>query len=225
MLNYFTLNTIVEIICFVVALICLVKDKSLAWRSMVLFLFITCVAELMGIHVKRLYLADRAHVHPNLWLYNILLIFQAGFISLVFYHLLNKYSNSKPLILSGLALLAVIYIYEIVAHGIFKFNNLTNTVMSVMFVFYSLYYYYHLLKHDAYVNLKYEPAFWWIAGTLFFYFGITACNLFFDKLSTIVITPKHYLTYYIYNTLNIILYGCWSYSFICRKWLTRISEA
>jgi hypothetical protein len=34
---------------------------------------------------------------------------------------------------------------------------------------------------------------------------------------------KHSSTYYIYIGLNIILYGCWSYSFICRKWLTTIS--
>ena len=30
-----------------------------------------------------------------------------------------------------------------------------------------------------------------------------------------------HLTYFIYKTLNVILYSCWSYSFICRKWLTK----
>ena len=109
-------------------------------------------------------------------------------------------------------------IYELFVDGAFKKHNITTSVMSVLFVLYSLYYFYCLLKDESHINLKYYPPFWWTAGVLFFYFGSTACNVFYSKLSVITVTPKHYLTYYIYNGLNIILYGCWSYSFICRKW-------
>jgi len=225
MWGYFTINTTIELICFFIALICLKKDHDLAWRLMILFLFMTCVAEMTGIYIKRLYLSGNLHIHPNSWIYNILLMFEMVFVSIMFLSILNEFVNSKSIIISGLTLLFIIYIYEILTHGIYKKNNLTTTVMSILFVLYSLYYFYCLLKHELYVDLKYSPAFWWVIGSLFFYFGSTACNIFYYKLSVVTITPKHYLTYYIYTALNIILYGYWSYSFICKKCLTLISKA
>jgi len=235
MLKYLTINTDAEIICLIIALICVRNDKSIAWRSMTLFMFITCVAELLGVYFRSLYLKDMAHAHPNGWVYNILIIFQAMYINLMFCHILNSYTNSKPLIICGVALLFVLYTYDLINHysseyrghsdyGIYKYNNLTNTVMSVLFVIYSFYYYYYLIKDKFYENLQTSASFWWVTGILFFYFGSTACNLFYNKLHGIVISPKHYLTYYIYNALNVILYGCWSYSLICRKWISTISK-
>jgi hypothetical protein len=143
---------------------------------------------------------------------------------LMFAYLLSRYTQSKALIVMGLFSFIGLYIYDLTNHGFFVYNNLTYTVMSVIFVLYSLYYYYLLLKDDSFVNLRYSPAFWWVAGVLFFYFSTTACNLFNDKLNTIMLTPKHHLSYFIFKALNVILYGCWSYSFICRRWLTTTSK-
>jgi hypothetical protein len=227
MQHYFTLNTIVEIICFLIALICLKKDNDVVWRSAILFLFITCVMEMTGIYVKRLYLADRLHIPSNAWVYNILILFQAGFFSLMFQHLLKKHSYSRFIIVGGFALLIILHIYEIISQSIFVYDSLTNTAMSVLFVLYSFYFYYCLIKDDMYINLKYSPAFWWVAGTLFFYFGTTVSNLFYEKLTSIVVNSKHNLIYlkYLYNSFNILLYGCWSYSFICKKWLITTSKS
>ena len=222
MWHYFTINTIAEIICFFLAVVCLRNNESLIWRGMTLFMLITCITEIMGIHFKRLYLADRVHVHPNIWLYNILLIFQCVLISLVFQDIIKKYANIRMLIIAGLLLLATTYTYEMIGHGIFVFNNMTNTVMSVLVVIYSYYYYYCLLKDDSSFDLAISSEFWWVAGALFFYFGRTACNVFFDILS--LLKPNIVITYPIYKTLNIILYSYWSYSFICRKWLTSTSK-
>ncbi len=177
-----------------------------------------------GIYVKKLYLADRVHVHSNAWLYNILLIFQAVFFNLFFEKILNKYRNCKPVILSGFAVLMILYAYELYTHGIFEYNNLTNTVMSVLMVLYSLFFYFNLLNDDGYADLKFLPSFWWVSGILFFYFGATACNLFYEKLKPVFMLHQGYLRN-IYSVLNIILYGCWCYSFICRKWLTTKSPA
>lgn len=222
MFQFLSINTSVELSCFIVALICLINDKSIAWRSMILFLLITCITEMAGLYVKKLYLADRVHVHPNLWLYNTLLIFQIGFTSFMFQHLLDKY-NSRRIVITGLPILIGLYIYEVVAHGIFSYNNLTNIALSILLVLYSLVYYYHLLKDDEHAELISLSAFWWAAGILFFHFGRTGCNLFYGKLASIMVTAKHNLTYYIYIILNILLYGCWAYSFICRRWETRRS--
>ena len=200
---------------------------------MIIFLLITCVAELMGFHFKHLYLADRHHTHSNAWIYNILILFQAAFLSFMFYNLLGKYVNSKGLILSGLSAVFILYAYETFQHcglkpvegsidtGFYLYNDLTNTVMSVLFVVYSFYYYYCLIKDESYERFAISPSFWWITGTLLFYFGTTACNMFYDQLKGVEISPKHYLTSYIYNVFNVILYGCWAYSFICEKWASK----
>jgi hypothetical protein len=224
MLSYFTINTTAETICFLIALFCLTRDNSITWRSMVLFLFITCVIEMLGIHFKHLFLADRVHVHQNVWLYNILIIFQASFLSFMFQNLLNNYFNSKPIIFGGLILLTALYIYEIINHGVFIYNEKTNTVMLVLVVIYSLVYYYYLFKDDTYINLTYFANFWWVAGLLLFYFGSTVSNIFFDNLSPYKAVALRDLSSSIFKALNILLYSCWSYSFICRRWQTKTSE-
>lgn len=220
MLNYFSASTISELICFVIASICLIKDSNVVWRSMVVYLFLTCVTELMGV-----YFAGPKLSISNHRVYNTYLIFEAGFTHLMFAFLINKYINSKPLIITGFAIFLLIYIWETVYNSGVQFNITSYKVLSVLFVVYSLYYYYLLLKDDHYIHLKYSPEFWWVAGALIFYFTNTACIIFYKPLSTMLLWNGHHLIHYIISALNILLYGCWSYSFICRKWLTPISLA
>jgi hypothetical protein len=220
MLHYLTLNTTIEIICLIISIVCLFKDDCWVWRSMIFYLLLICIAEILGIYIKGLYLANRGNVRPNIWVYNILTIFEATFISIMFGLQLSVYIKIKKIIVTGAVIIFTLFMYEITMYGFYKKCNLTTSVMAVIFVLYSLYYFYNLIKDDNYVLLIRSSVFWWVAGVLLFYFGSTICNLFYYKLSTITVTPKHYLTYYIYNLLNILLYGCWSYSFICRKCLT-----
>lgn len=226
LLHYFTLNTTIEAICFIISLAWWMKSKEQpVWRNVVLLLFITCSVEFMGIHVKRLYLLDRLHVHPNAWLYNILLLAQIVILSIMLNSLLGAYVKIKSLIIVVALFMISLYIFEIWEHGIFNYNNSTYSFMSIIIVFYSLYYFYLLLKDDNHVKLSNSADFWWIAGLLFFYFGSTVVNLFYSKLSHVMMTPKRSLSYFIFNILNILFYGCWSYSFICRRWLTTTSKS
>ncbi len=93
--------------------------------------------------------------------------------------------------------------------------------MSVLLVLYSLYYYFCLIKDDTFVNLKRDANFWWVTGVLFFYFGTTVFNVFYEQLTAIVLATKHDLKYlkYFHSFFNVILYGFWSYAIICRKWM------
>lgn len=220
MLNYITINTAIEIVCFIFSLICLINDSSWVWKSMILYLFVTCVVETLGIIIP-----GPKNLISNHWLYNIFLLFEIGFTNLMFSYLLGQYTNSKPIIVIGLIISTSVYIYEIVQHSFFTYNYHTYTTTSVLFVFYSFYYYYLLLKDERYVRLKYSAEFWWVTGTLFFYFADTASNIFYNELRKVVLWNGYHLTFYIFRVLNIILYGCWSYSFICRKWLTPTSKS
>ncbi len=220
--DFFTSNTVSELICFLIAMVCLIKDRNRVWKYFSFYLFITCVTELGAIYLKR-------HRHSNGWPYNISMLFEMLFISLMFANLFNKYIKSKPIILTGFVSFAGVYIYETIgnSHKIMKpgflyFNNTTNNVMSVLFVFYSLYYFYLLLRDSQYIDLRFSPQFWWVIGVLFFYFGSTAVNIYrgIDESDS-----KQALCYYILNIFIILLYSCWSYAFICKKWLGTTSIA
>ena len=171
-------DTSAELLCFATSVFCLSKDKNLVWRSFRIYLFITCLTELTALYLTN-------HHRQNAWLYNISILFEMGFTSRMFAELLNEYINGKKLIKSGYILFVVIYIVETISHiykkgitGVLHFNDLTNEVMSVLFVFYALYYFYLLLKDDGYVDLKVSARFWWVMGVLLFYFGSTAINLY-----------------------------------------------
>ena len=218
MLNYFKFTTISEIVCFLIALICLRKDKVQIWKYFGVFLLITCITEVFGIYLKR------SHHSHNAWVYNVLMIFEIGFVNIMYAEIFRRYTIAKTVIICGLISFILLYGYELLIHGIFEYNNLSYTVMSVITVIYALFYYYGLMKIDDYIQINNSSEFWWVTGALFYYFGETACDLFYDKLQAVHITLMHSLTYYIYNTLNMLLYGCWSYSFICRKWLEKKLE-
>jgi len=174
---------------------------------MVVFMLLTCISEITG---RILRLSNK----KNDWVYNLFLIAEAGFTTAMYDYFISKYLKKRPLILVGGGLLIILYVYEIIIHGIFISNDLTITIMSIMFIGYALYYYLLLIKDDTYVKLvKYGP-FWWVAGTLLFYYGSCASDLYFTIFkNTNLFGHKRYL---IYVWLNIIQYGLWSYSFICR---------
>jgi len=213
---FFTSNTAIEMLCFLMAVICLLKDKNRVWKYFGFYLLIVCLAELSAIYLRRF-----LH-HNNQWPYNISMIFEAGFISLMFNNLFNYYFNSKKYIIGGLLLLFIVYIIDIRIHGFMFFNYNTNNIMSVLFSLYALCYFYLLLKDDSYVDLKFSADFWWVMGVLLFYFGSTAIDLYWGKDES---QAKQILSSYILKVLIILLYGCWSYSFICRKWLSSIPKA
>ncbi len=173
-------------------------------------MLLTLIAEIGG-------RATRQNVQLNNGIYNIFLVAEAGFTSAMYGFLINKYVKINKLIWVSIAILVVLYTYEIFIHlrGIFDFNDITTTLMSVFFIGYGLYYYYLLIKNEDYLELINYPPFWWVAGTLLFYYGSSAIELFFTILNTQNARLFAY-RHVIYICLNIIQYGFWSYSFICR---------
>jgi len=218
MLNYLKPEIIIEVICFIIASLCLLKANPRIWQYQIAYLCVVCTVELTGVYLKR-------HHQGNQWIYNILLLFEILFICLMFRYLFSRYIRGRAIIICGLTILIILYIYELSVHGFLIYNNITYTIMSVVYILYALFYYYLLLKDESYIDLKFSCEFWWVTGILFFYFGSTAANLFHGRLSGIKITSKHFLPYYIFIVLNYLIYGCWSYSFICKKWLTKTSRA
>ncbi len=198
-------------ICLLIGAFCLSQDKTPVWRFTIVYLLITCATELTGVYIRQM-----THL-PNAPLYNAYLLIECGFISYFFYHQYLQYTDKGKILIGWLCLFLVMYIYEGLPNHFAKFVNVTASIESVVFVLASLYFYYLILRDDKYVVLNTYAPFWWVNGTLIFYFGSTATNIFFDFLANDRIS--HFpasIRYITYSILNVLLYSCWSYAFICR---------
>jgi len=223
MTEYLTLNTIPELACFIVALICLFKQPDITWKFFIIYLFATCATELFGIYIKH---------HPvkgninNTWIYNIYLLFTIAFTSMMFSTIIGRYISIKQIVITQVCVLLILYANEFIVNKTNLYLSITYNLMSAFFIFYCLFYYYQLVKDEKHVNLLYSSEFWWITGALFFYFGTEIWMLLYPWL-----LKQNHNNYkdlgikyrLVFSTVNIVLYSLWSYSFICKRWLISVS--
>lgn len=203
-----TSSSYIELLCLVFALYFLFKDKSTFWRITIWYMAVVMLTEIVGRYFARTY-------HTNLCIYNIYTIFEISFITYGFYTFIKQYANIKHWLIATYAATMIIYTIFTLIYGINVYNAFTISVASVVFVIYGLLYFYLLLRDENYIDLKFHPAFWWVGGTLIFYFGSTLAN-FFDDIIQQKFLGKYNTRLIIYTTLNLFLYGFWAYSFICR---------
>jgi len=170
-----------------------------------------------------IYVVKEGLLKSNSLVYNFLFLFEIAFFSLMFHTLLNPYFNSKPLIYLGLAVLIISYSTELLTNGICKRTHVSLIIQGVLFVLYSLLYFYALIKDERHIDLKYSAEFWWVAAVLICYFATTVLNVFYKQLARILDQPMEAFRL-IRSGANILLYTLWAYSFICRKWLTTRSR-
>ncbi len=207
---YFTINTVTEMICFLMGIIFLFRDKDFGWRLLCLYLLLVCAVEIGGIHLWKVL------SKPNYMVYNLLLIFENLMVSYFLFYLIKPYKNRLSWLIVWQGLFLVCFVVEMTDNQLGGFAFRTVIVMSVAFVVASLYFYYLMLSDDQFIQLWKHAPFWWVNGVLFFYFGSTACNVLFKYflLDNTHLTAS--IRYWIFAVLNIILYTCWSYAFICR---------
>ena len=210
MAAYLTINTLAEISCTLIALFCLTREHSPLWRGLGIYLFLVCLVELSGIYLRN----TGRH---NYGLYNAILPLECLTMSLLFREFYRPYIRT-PLLFSGwMALFIMVYSAELYTSRMMTFCYRTAALISVVFVIASLYFYLLILKDTRFIKLATYPPFWIVNGILFFYFGSTVSNVFFDYLAQDhKIQLSSSIRYITFNILNVLLYTCWSYAFICR---------
>ena len=219
MKSYITLNTASEFLCLAISFFCLYREKDKVWKSFILFLFLTTFTEVAGIYMRK------ALHWPNFMLYNVFLVVECSMLNYFFYHLFRTDHKMRKLLTAGFVVFLLYYFIELSVKHFSAFASASATLESVEFILASIYYYYRLLKEEKYRQLSKDPSFWWVNGTICFYFAGVACNIFFSYLMLPDKTPIAYSARYIvFSIINVILYSCWSYSFICR-YLQRTSSS
>ncbi|HEY0652694.1 MAG TPA: hypothetical protein VGD65_06180 [Chryseosolibacter sp.] len=208
---FFSIIVILSFLCWVSSLFFLTKRNGGYLRHMIWFLALTLVTEFAG------YLVYFQFRQPNnYWVFNLFMGVELLFLSWLMHQISAPYYNSKPWIVAGLTLLLLTYFYESSQSGFLELSMKTKNMFAVYMILLALSYYYFLLKSETYFQLKDHPPFWIVTGVFFFYFGSVMADLFFDYLLSINKVAIRPVRFSIFIVLNLILYGSWSYSFLCK---------
>ena len=201
----FPIAQIAGTICFLFGFLMLIGEHEKKWNWLVLYVLLIATGDWSGWWMTQIGL----HNH---WLYNIITVIEVVFMGYFFLDLypskLGKYAVSI-----GLSCISILFVSELVENGIHMYASDAQVAISIWLIAMALGYYYYLLKDENYLPLQTHPDFWFVTGVLLFYLGNIATNLFFGYFSKINIANFRSI---IYTVLNLILYGCWSYAFICK---------
>lgn len=194
----------------------LYRDKTTFWKVTNAYLIIVVLTQIIARYSAKTY-------HTNIGVYNVYIIFEIAYITYAFYVFLSQYIKIKNWLIGIYIGTMIIYAAFSYLYGLNVYNAFTISIASVIFVIYSLMFFYLLLKDENYIDLSNHPAFWWVGGTLIFYFGSTLAN-FFDDLAQHMYFGKYNVRTVIYITLNFFLYAFWAYSFVCRARQRKLSH-
>jgi hypothetical protein len=206
----FTTIIDIEFLCLVFSLIYL-TNKHIGWYiHFTWYLAITVVVESLGYYTY-FYLHRSNHM-----IFNLFLPLEFVFTGWIMFKVYEPMLHSKYAIMLTLAIVCIIYLTESITNDFSEYSTRANIAFSIAVVVSCLFYYYHLIKTDEYINVYKYGDFWVVTGLFIFYFVETASNFFFTYTSSINRKSIIPIRFIIHIILNFILYSCWAYSFICR---------
>lgn len=155
------------------------------------------------------------NVYNSLPLIHLFIAISILFFAAIYYHAFFKPVVKKSiLILAAVALLIVIF-NSIFIEGIWDYPSISNTVLCVLLIFFSLAYFYELLNRQEFVHIEKQGLFWINAGVLFYY----AINIFLFMLFERIMHARKedYEDYYmIHIVTNIIANVLYSVGLLCK---------
>lgn len=200
----------IEIICSAIALLLLRNQSRNIWVLLKWFVVFTTMVEVFASLISAVF-----HKY-NLWLYSLYLPFNFIILYWLLYKVTPYHKYNKPLLLIGIIVFLISYFTEIGIHGIFLYTINSDTV-STIFMFISCnWFFYLLLQKDEWIDIPRHAAFWFVTGLFLFSFCTVVTDLFDSELNDLFIAKKLPLRTLLYIGFNLMLYGCWSYAFICK---------
>lgn len=172
------------------------------------FLMFTLVVEIVGWQ-----LSEKAKNNADLYNFFSLSAF-AYYMSLIMEVIYSR--RAKKMILIVMTLYIIISLINILfIQKINAFHTMTYSIGCFLIVVISIYYFYELLQVPRSIDLKKEPAFWIVAGLLFFYICtlpiLGVLNYLFSIPGVIARSLEQ-----IISILNVLLYSLFTIGFLCR---------
>jgi hypothetical protein len=204
-------HIIIEYLCLLFAFLYLKNTKDW-WILFIPYMICVVITETLGIYI----MLHQTKSGDNYWVHNYYLPVYFAFSLYALYRICTPLFRVEKWITAMAVIIAISYLAESYRSGFKKLSVDSFSLANAIFVVFCCSYYYHLLKQDNFINIKKHAPFWVITGMLFFCFGSTVSYLFFDTLVQINIKYNLPVRQVIFIVLNFILYGCWSYAFLCK---------
>ncbi len=147
--------------------------------------------------------------HP---IFHIYIIISVLFLGAMYYlAFFNQFLKKTIVALSVTALLIIIF-NLIFNENIWDYPSVSNTVLSVMIIVYSLLYFYQLLNRQEFIHIEKQALFWINAGMLFYF----ALNVFLFMLFKQIIDAHQEAVYIVHNIINIIANILFTIGLLCK---------
>ncbi len=151
-------------------------------------------------------------VKNNVPVIHLFIIISILFFGAIYYHaFFRPFLKKIIVILSAIALLIVV-INIIFIEGIWEYPSISNTVLSLLLIFFSLAYFFQLLNRQEFIHIEKQGLFWINAAVLFYF----ALNIFLFMLFRRIISVHQTDYYIIHNIVNIIANILFSVGLLCR---------
>lgn len=147
--------------------------------------------------------------HPIFHFYIIIsVIFLGAMYYLAFFNQFLK----KTIVGLSVAALLMIIVNIIFNENIWDYPSVSNTVLSVMIIVFSLLYFYQLLNRQEFIHIEKQALFWINAGMLFYF----ALNVFLFMLFKQIIDAHQEAVYIVHNIINIIANILFTIGLLCK---------
>lgn len=208
-MKLFRLNTLLLILVCLVAAIVLLRKKEMGyWRVFILLLSEMLIVETIGRTMAVVY-----HMNNHL-VWNIQMIIEGGFYTYIFRKIYPPGIKNTVFIIVGFLLFVAGYIVETLDVTIYMYHFKTRMWQALLITLASLGYYYNLMVDKRYIHFRTNAPFWFVNGVFFNFFANMNLVLLFDSL--FAVAPLIYMLI-VEFVLNVFMFSCWLYAFICRR--------
>jgi hypothetical protein len=159
-------------------------------------------------------------VRNNVPIIHLFIVLSILFWGAIYYHAFFKPFLKKIIIILSATALLIVTINIIFIEGIWEYPSISNTVLSVLLIFFSLAYFYELLNRQEFIHIEKQGLFWINAGVIFYF----SLNIFLFMLFNRIISVHQQDYYMIHNIVNIIANILFSVGLLCKPQKTTLYQ-
>jgi hypothetical protein len=202
-----------ELLAGLTGIVCYYKKRQSIWFTFAVFLIclfgFETLAHYFGTH-------NMYNYNSNMFKWIVIpLLF--GIYHFIFYSINNGSIKKYAAFTYFLFLLLVIF-ENIFLKNVHHFQiSLSISVGCISLLYFSLHYFFNLVKSDDLLHFKTSMAFWFCSGLLLFYLGSFPFLTFFNSLAISKDKTVYTIYRWIFIFLNYIMYLLFTIGFICSK--------
>ena len=211
MITNLIISSIPAIVCLLTGIVLYRRLQPKWLRLFIYFLLLTMAVEVIATFYSQYFKKS------NHFIVNIYLPLSFGFYFFIFYKTFETKKNKIICSITFIIYLLFFLCDIIFIEGFYSFNSYSYSLGSILIVFCCLLYFMWLFTSDRVMNYFKIPMFWISTGLLFFFVGSLVEMSLFKYMMNNHLDIDGRIYQFIMITLNIVLYGAFTISFLCNQ--------